>query len=1765
MKKCLKRFLSAFLSAAMLAGSVTLAPVTAMAATATIAGGGWYETIFAELTGVTASDVTAVSYSGEANGSLDAEALKYLVRDVNGKVRIDIPGVKEGSYTLTVNTKNSGTLTKQNIQVYSYDRSGYAHWKYNEGVGAYKDDGTLKPNAKILYVTNDNKNTVSVTSNNGITVTGIGNILNSVGAVAKTTGAKTNSNQGIIKQLALENTPLVVRIIGDVKAPDGLTAYDSDDYGGTVGDNGFMARIQSGKNITIEGIGTDATMDGWGIHYICQSSSPDLGKSFEVRNLAFRNVPEDCVGMEGQQEGSTITAGVERCWIHHCEFYKPTIANPAESDKAGGDGACDFKRGQYFTNSYCYYEGYHKTNLVGSSDSSLQFNLTYHHNHWKGCEARGPLGRQANIHMYNNYIEGQTDYAMQTRANCYIFSEYNLFYQCKNPQQIKGGGPIKSYMDSLSGCIEAMQATVVKDKSQVVTSSNKYSAFDTNPDLSYIPSGDYKLDESIPLVKATVLSQAGVMKAEPVMDPEDVNTSMVAGDRQPTASVKLPYDHDLNSSYVTSKSTTVDNVIFNVAKTDGSCITVGGNEVGQDIVFNVNTAVNISITDGGGTYPVILMNDSGQAIITGTGIEYNLPAGTYFIQSSGFQPAKGSTPAKYKEAKITHLKITAFDPEAPTEAEPTTQATTQAKETQASTSAQEPDTQATTEAQGGSDVGGGTDADNTLHSFTDDGLTDPEEFFAFENASTSTSKGTMTYNGKTLTKCLKMESATEVVFTSEKGKVILVMNNTSGNSIKLDGTEKNINDYLNGASEGKFELPVEAGTHTITKGSGSTNMFYIEFVSDTPKTPVVDPDTPDTQSAAVSVVSQTVAKGAAVKLPIKITGAKAIANYAVTLSYTPGALTYSSVQDGTAFTADDIEANATSGQIKIAGVNSATAADDGYLCYVNFIANSSTDITLTVDDLKSDETTDIKSTVANGSITVNTSAKSLNGDANRDNKVDTLDAITVLNHISNIKAITDSVALANADCDGKAGIDMEDVIWILNYKAGDTPEPSVPTGAFDWTAPAYAAGKSIKKDETIYSTSRVNIIASQDLLYGQDASPVSFGDTSVTDYVKTNGVQTTFEGTAYRVAVEIQALDDVTVSIATWFNADKNNKTLAFINKSTSGIIKSEKPAESRYDFFTIELKKGDVVYFGGSGTNPQIYGIIVNPKDGEVQESSTEATTKAAVTTTKEATTEATTKDQSGLTALDAGTYQYSNILSDTSHFKVSGNKSSSSEVKINDSTDSYVELKLNNGAEVTITYKCGSGDNGKTAWVIFNGKTGESVDHAGGQKTLTVSGVPAGVYKITAGQSGGTSASILSVKVTYGSSVVEPPTQATTAEKPTQATTVNIDGAINVAAGDVASLRNALTSVEPGGVVNLAPGTYKTSDIVKISSTNKGTSSAPKTLTCTGGQAVFDFSGQSLGGNNRGIQLDGSYWNVSNLRVKGAGDNGMIVTGHYINVENCVFEGNRDSGLQVSYRGSSAGSDWPSDILIKNCTSYNNMDPDTKENADGFAAKLTCGNNVVFDGCISYNNSDDGWDLFAKSDTGPIGAVTIKNCVAFNNGKLTDGSGSANGDMNGFKLGGSGIGTGHIVENCIAFNNGAYGFTDNNNPDLASVTNCTAYANNKYSTKSNYGLDRATKGLKITNCISYGLKSSDKMKNAVVKNSVFYNSKYYLCNGTLSSPSGTQITPSDSDFESMTLPYTDLSKVHEQMRNADGSINMKGFLQPKSSGQLNGMGAKF
>ena len=116
-----------------------------------------------------------------------------------------------------------------------------------------------------------------------------------------------------------------------------------------------------------------------------------------------------------------------------------------------------------------------------------------------------------------------------------------------------------------------------------------------------------------------------------------------------------------------------------------------------------------------------------------------------------------------------------------------------------------------------------------------------------------------------------------------------------------------------------------------------------------------------------------------------------------------------------------------------------------------------------------------------------------------------------------------------------------------------------------------------------------------------------------------------------------------------------------------------------------------------------------------------------------------------------------------------------------------------------------------------------------------------------------------------------------------------------------------------------------------------------------------------------------------------------------------------NRDTRAAARRRiaSSTPRDQWPSNNLILSAESHDNADSDG-EDADGFAAKLTVGTGNVFRYAVSHNNIDDGWDLYTKTDTGPIGPVTIEDSLSYNNGTLSDGTQNGNGDRNGYKLGG-------------------------------------------------------------------------------------------------------------------------------------------------------------
>lgn len=295
-----------------------------------------------------------------------------------------------------------------------------------------------------------------------------------------------------------------------------------------------------------------------------------------------------------------------------------------------------------------------------------------------------------------------------------------------------------------------------------------------------------------------------------------------------------------------------------------------------------------------------------------------------------------------------------------------------------------------------------------------------------------------------------------------------------------------------------------------------------------------------------------------------------------------------------------------------------------------------------------------------------------------------------------------------------------------------------------------------------------------------------------------------------------------------------------------------------------------------------------------------------------------------------------------------------------------------------------------------------------------------------------------------------------------------------------DPTTLTSAITRITPGGTIYLRGGTYRHSQTVTIPQGNNGTAGDRTEMAAYPGETpVLNFAAQSESTSNRGLAVNGSYWHVKGVVVERAGDNGIFVGGSNNIFERTVTRYNRDTGLQLSRMLSTTpSSQWPSNNLILSAESHDNADSDG-EDADGFAAKLTSGPGNVFRYAVAHNNIDDGWDLYTKSDTGPIGAVTIEDSLAHDNGTLSDGSQAGNGDRNGYKLGGEDIGVNHVIRRNIAHNNGKHGFTYNRNLGTMQVSDNISIDNDE----RNYSFDGGTSVFRNNTSCRSGSGTNDKI----------------------------------------------------------------------------------
>ena len=366
---------------------------------------GWNESLYAEWEHFEGAD----NYNVYVKGGQYADYTKIdgqLVRSYGSYNRADAVGLKAGDdYSIKVvpviNAKEeeSKASIATNIIVRSFNRDGYAHHQASAGIGAYNNDGTLKEGARILYISKDNAKTVTL----DMTV-------DKKGKTETRTGI-----QDILKayEKGIETRPLCIRIIGLLKKDD-MPELGSSSIGLQVKGKG------QNMNLTIEGVGNDATFHGFGI--LVRNC-----RYVELRNLGVMMHPED---------GISFDTDNEHLWGHNLDIF---YGENKGGDKAKGDGSFDVKGTLYATVSANHYWDSGKCNLNSNKDE-VDY-VTYHHNWFDHSDSRHPRVRVSkHLHVFNNYYDGNSKYGVgATTASC-IFVEKNYFRHCKYPMLISKQG-----------------------------------------------------------------------------------------------------------------------------------------------------------------------------------------------------------------------------------------------------------------------------------------------------------------------------------------------------------------------------------------------------------------------------------------------------------------------------------------------------------------------------------------------------------------------------------------------------------------------------------------------------------------------------------------------------------------------------------------------------------------------------------------------------------------------------------------------------------------------------------------------------------------------------------------------------------------------------------------------------------------------------------------------------------------------------------------------------------------------------------------------------------------------------------------------------------------------------------------------------------------------------------------------------------------------------------------------------------------------------
>lgn len=343
-------------------------------------------------------------------------AVSYSKKTLSNVVRADALGLTAGKHTIAVSVDGGKTESTAVMTVLDNDRSGFA---FTDGAvpGAYNLDGTLKDGAIVIYLTEENKKTVTATIG-GKEYTGIADITQAI--KTKNTGT----------------TPVDIRIIGKLTL-DGLSCADMS--------SAYALGVKEANYVTIEGVGDDATM----VAGVAAFTSDYI----EIKNLGLMK-------WGGGKDGDGVSLKKSTyVWVHNNDFFYGDAGSDA--DQVKGDGSMDLKdNSQHVTISYNHFWDSGKMSLCGMKSESGPNYITYHHNWFDHSDSRHPRIRTMSVHVYNNYFDGNSKYGVGVTSGGNAFVEGNFFRNAHDPMMIskqgtdargsgtfsgEEGGGIKSY------------------------------------------------------------------------------------------------------------------------------------------------------------------------------------------------------------------------------------------------------------------------------------------------------------------------------------------------------------------------------------------------------------------------------------------------------------------------------------------------------------------------------------------------------------------------------------------------------------------------------------------------------------------------------------------------------------------------------------------------------------------------------------------------------------------------------------------------------------------------------------------------------------------------------------------------------------------------------------------------------------------------------------------------------------------------------------------------------------------------------------------------------------------------------------------------------------------------------------------------------------------------------------------------------------------------------------------------------------------------